>query len=184
MIQHLNKLVFLAIFLIIKSSISSGQVYSEFDKSVDFTRFKTYSFLGWQKDCDLLLNDNDKKKILAAIKKEMGDRNIQFSADNGDMELTIFLIIDPKTSITNYMDYNTGHYNSGWGWGSNNTSYSTHEARKGTLIVDLYMASSMKLVWEGMLKKTIAENPERRVLTIPGNISKILRKFPVKPVRK
>lgn len=183
MIKHLNKLVFLAIFLIIKAGISSGQAYTDYEKSVDFTRFKTYSFLGWQKDCDLLLNDHDKQYILAAIKNEMDSRNIQYSPGNGDLELTIFLIIDPKTSVTAYQDYNTGHYYSGWGWGSNNTSYFTSEIKKGTLIVDFYIASSMTLVWEGILNQSMDQNPEKREKAIPLNISKILKKFPVKPVK-
>ena len=40
-----------------------AQVKSDYDKTVDFTKLKTYTFKGWEKNSDQILNDFDKKRI-------------------------------------------------------------------------------------------------------------------------
>ncbi len=48
-------------------SCSPVKVVTDMDKSVDFSVYKTYSFLGWQDESDKLINDFDKKRVRDAF---------------------------------------------------------------------------------------------------------------------
>jgi len=41
------------------SANTNAQVTADFDKDADFSKYKTYSFAGWQKDRGAKLNDFD-----------------------------------------------------------------------------------------------------------------------------
>jgi hypothetical protein len=185
-----KQLILLTLSVIFACGLSFGQARADYDKTVDFTKYKSYFFYGWQKDCDKILNEFDRKRILDSFVAEMAKRNIQYSADTtADLAMTIYLVVDRKESVTAYSSYSggfygRGYYYGGFGYGSGNTTYSTTEYKEGTSIVDLYDTKTRKLVWEGTLVKTINENPAKRERTIPKNISKIMYKFPVKPVKK
>lgn len=71
----------------------------------------------------------------------------------------------------------------GWGLGAGNvtatTTYSDDDYTEGTLVVDMYDVDSDKLVWQGILTSRVTEKPEKRDRTIPKNIKKLMKKFPV-----
>ncbi len=120
------------------------------DKSTDFSKYKTYTFAGWQKNSDQVLNDIDKKRILDAFKAEFASRNMTLVTENGDATVSLYLVIDKKTSTTAYTDFNGGMgygigMRRGWGMGvgglemgSATTTYNQNDYNEGTLVVDLY----------------------------------------------
>ncbi len=70
--QNLFGLIFLLLFL--TGACSTINVSADFDDSVDFAEFKTYSYLGWSKNSSELLNDLDKKRIESAFNNEFKAR--------------------------------------------------------------------------------------------------------------
>ena len=170
-------------------SCSSVKVVTDQDKTVDFTKFQTYSFLGWQDDSDKLLNDFDKKRIKEAFIKEFEARGMKVVNDNGDMAVSLFVVIDQKTSTTAYTDYyGSGYrgyrrYRGGWGYGHATTTYTENDYLEGTIVMDVFDGESKDQVWQGIAKATVAEDPERREKTIPKNITALMNKFPVQPVK-
>ncbi len=135
-------------------NLSFAQVNSDYDKSTDFSKYKTYTFAGWQKNSDQLLNDLDKKRVLEAFKAEFASRNMTLVTENGDAAVSLYLVIDNKTSTTAYTNYTGGMgygvgMGRGWGMGvggvglgSSTTTYSNDDYKEGTLVVDLYDATS------------------------------------------
>ena len=61
-------LILLAIAII--AGCSSIAVTADWDKTVDFTQFKTYSYYGWAANSDQILNEFDKKRIEQAFAEE------------------------------------------------------------------------------------------------------------------
>lgn len=191
----MNKLTkIFALFLVAILSTSSfyAQVTSDYDKTVDFTKYKTYRFEGWQDNSDQLINELDKKRILESFGVEFSQRNLQYVEQGGDMIVTLYLAIDQKTSQTAYTNYHGGMgYGGGWGYGygrgygygmgmgSSTTTYSESVYDVGTFVVDVYDGESKKLVWEGISRKTINDNPKRREKTIPKGVKKLMKKFPI-----
>ena len=171
---------------------ATAQVKSDYDKNTDFSKYKTYTFEGWQKDSDKQLNDFDKKRIQDALKSEFSKRGMNYVESGGDAAIALFLVLDKKTSTTAYTDYMGGMgYGPRWGWGMGygggmgtaTTTYSENDYTEGTLVVDMYDASGKSLLWQGVMTKTVNEKPEKREKTIPNNIAKLMKKFPVSPAK-
>ncbi|MCU4157115.1 DUF4136 domain-containing protein [Carboxylicivirga sp. A043] len=175
--------------IVLLSSCSSVKVVSDMDKTVDFIQYKTYSFLGWEKNSDELLTEFDKKRVKDAFANEFKARGLKFVETGGDMEISLFVVVDQKTSTTAYTDYySTGYmgyrrYRGGWGYGYAETTYSENDYLEGTLVLDVFDASSKEQIWQGVVKSTVTENPEKREKIIPRNIGALMSKFPVKKVK-
>jgi hypothetical protein len=179
------------LFLIMMSgNMVTAQVKSEYDKTVDFTKFKTFTFKGWQKDSDKQIDDIDKKRVEDAFKAELSSRGLTSDDDNPDLGITLYIVIEEKTSISSYDEYHGGlGYDAGRGWGlgyrgmgtgSANTTFEEEDYKEGTLVIDFYDEQSKKLIFQGTFNSIINENSEKRDKTIPKNIGKLMKKYPVK----
>lgn len=176
--------------MVLSLAVGQGfaQVKSDFDKEADFSKYKTYVFAGWQDDSDKILNEFDKKRILEALKSEFSNKGMEVVDSDGDAVITLFIVVNEKTSTTAYTDFNGGMgYGGRWGWGyggmgmgSATTTYTESDYREGTLVIDMYDAGEKKLLWQGVLTSTVNENPKKREKTIPKKIKKLMKKYPPK----
>ena len=182
--RKLNYII-LASFLVTFAACSSVKVVADMDQSVDFSKYETYSFLGWQDDSDKILNDFDKKRIRDAFISEFEARGMKPVKENGDMDVSLFIVVDQKTSTTAYTNYyGSGYggynrYRGGWGYGHATTTYSESDYLEGTLVMDVFDGTSKDQVWQGIATSTITENPDKREKTIPNKINALMKKFPV-----
>ncbi len=183
-------LIFALFLTIAFSGNLIAQVKSDYDKNADFTKYKTYSFLGWQKESDQQLNEFDKKRIYDAFKSEFSTRGMEYVETGGDVSITFFIVVNEKTSTTAYTNYTGGYgYSGRWGWGMGpgayaTTTYSESDYNEGTFVIDMYDNSSKSLVWQGILTKVVNEKPEKRGKTIPKSVKRLMKKYPVKPMKK
>ncbi len=183
--KALQLFLLLSIFL---AADVSAQVKSDYDKNTDFSKFKTYTFAGWQQDSDKQLNDFDKKRILDALQSEFEKRGMTLVKEGGDATITLYLVLNEKTSTTAYTDYTGGYgYGPRWGWGmgpgggmgSSTTTYSQSDYLEGTMVIDIYDSNGRKMIWQGVLTSIVNDNPQKREKTIPKKIAKLMRKYPV-----
>ena len=175
------------------TSCSSIKVTSDYDKETDFSKYKTFEYYGWTKESDQVLNQFDKDRIEKAFAAEFAKRDLKFVKENGDMVVSLYLVIDQKTSVTAYTDHYGGGwgYGAGWGWyggyggmSQSTTRYSEQDYLEGTLVVDVFDKARKKLIWQGVGRKTIEENPDKRERMVPVVAESIMRPFPIKPVSK
>lgn len=182
------KLSILTILILISGSLFAQKVTVDFDKEADFTKYKTYTFLGWQENIDQIANELDQKRIRDAFLAEMEKRDLKLVESGGDMTIAIYLVIDQRTSTTAYTNYyngaGMGYMRGGWGWGfgSSTTTYSESDYLQGTMVFNAFDEGSKNLIWQGVATKTINEKPEKREKSIPKSVSKLLKKFPITPV--
>lgn len=171
-------------------SCSSIKVVTDVDKTVDFSSYKTFSFLGWQDDSDKILNDMDKKRLHEAFKKEFDARGMQYLEENGDIDISLFIVVDQKTSTTAYTNYYGSHYGrygryrGGWGYGHAQTTYTETDYLQGTLVLDVFDGKSKDQIWQGVATSTISENPQKREKTVPKKTAALMKRFPIKPIEK
>ena len=167
---------------VLLAHLSFSQVTSDYDKTADFTNYNTYTFAGWHNDSDKILNEFDKKRILDALQAEFEKRGMQLVESSGDAAITLFIVVEGKTSTTAYTNYVGGMgYRGGWGYGMGNTTttYSEDDYLEGTLVVDMYDEETKHLVWQGVIQTIVQENPEKREKTIPKKMKKLMKKYPV-----
>ena len=182
---------FMTLGLLFFFTVSYGQkVTGDYEKSTDFSTYKTYMFVGWQDDSDQVMNDFDRKRLRESIKSEMDARQFEFVESGGDMAVSLYVVVDEKTSTTAYTNYYGGagygrgrRGRGGWGNGSATTSYSENDYLQGTLVLDMMDEESKDLLWQGVATGTITEKPEKREKKIPKAITKLMKKFPVDKVK-
>ena len=172
------------------SSCGGIKVSADYDKSVDFTQFKTFEYYGWAKESDQLINDLDEKRLEKAFENEFNKRGLTYVESGGDLVVTLFLVIQQKTeTVANttggYGGYYGGYYGygPGYGWGPSygTTTISTYDYHVGTLVCDVYDKSNEKLIWEGIGSNTIKEDPKGREKRIQMAVAAIMKQYPVMP---
>jgi len=184
-------LFILTVFLTVNIN---AQVKSDYDKDTDFSTIKTYTFAGWEKNSDQILNDFDKKRITDALRNEFSARGLEAVKSGGDVEITLYIVINKKTSTTAYTTYNggMGYYGGrrGWGrgyggmgFGTATTNFNENDYNEGTFVVDMYSNDSKDLLWQGVITSVIQEDPKKREKSIPKKMKKLMKKYPLKPTK-
>ena len=162
---------------------------ADYDKEIDFNRYKSLSYLGWAKDSDKILNQFDKDRIEGAFAVEFMKRGIELKQSGGDMMVSLFIVVDQKTAVTSYTDHYGGYGGyryGGWGWGAgySTTRYQEYDYQVGTLICDVFDAESKKLVWQGVVSGELDDNPNSRERNIPRVVMELMKKYPVAPKKE
>ncbi len=168
----------LSILMLLVSVNLKAQVTSYVDESVEFSAYKTYSFLGWQRHSDSLLNDIDKDHLQKAFKSEFDARNLKFVQSGGDMSVSLYIILEITEDSLTYQDFYVNNNT-----GPTATTIRLDDYEVGTLIMDCYDAREDKLIFQCIKTKVVQEDPSKREKTIPKTVGKLMRKFPVKPAK-
>lgn len=169
--KHIILLFFISFF----ASCSSVRVYSDYDKNVDFSAYKTYAFYKTGID-KVEISDFDKKRILRSIDEEMSAKGLTKSE-------TPDLLININTKAEKNIDVNqfNNAWGYGWGFGWNpywgaNTMIST--SIEGILIIDLIDAKKKELVWQGEGVGNLTRDTNKKDENIKNFVSKILVLYP------
>ena len=193
----MKKIVFITLGvagLILLSSCSSLKVYSDVDSTVDFSKYKSLEYYGWGDESDKILTTLDKDRIENAFGVEFEKRGFEVVESGGDIIVTLFIVVEQKTSTTatttsmggGYGGYYGGYYGYGpgygWGGGHSTTSIQEYDYNVGTLVCDVFDKKNEKLIWEGIGTGEINENPKNRDKNIPKTVKAIMSKFPVPQV--
>jgi len=165
-------------------------VSSDYDKETDFTKFNTYSFYGWAKESDKVINEINQQRFERAVAGELKKRGLEFVENGGELILSLFIVFDQKKGVTAYTDHYRGpmgyHYGPGWGWGYgySATTYHEYDYLVGTLVIDIFDHSRKELIWQGVGSQTVDDNPNNRDCGIKRAVKAIMTKYPVKPGKK
>ena len=97
--KKISLILLLAIVMII-SSCNTLSVTSDYDKTVDFTQFKTYSYYGWADNSDKILTPFDKERIEKAFASEFNNRGLTFQKEGGDLVVALYIVTEQKQQTT------------------------------------------------------------------------------------
>jgi len=166
--------------LTVGSTFAQDVTYN-FDKSTDFSKFKTYKWVaikGAQK-LDTLAD----KQIRDAIDAELSKKGLtKTDAETADLYIGYQPSLGEEKQLTTY---NTGWgYGPGWGYGypgsmGSSTSQTT-TILIGQLALDMYDSANHDLVWRGIASKTLdpQAKPEKREKNIQKAAAKLLKNYP------
>ncbi len=192
--KKLNILWLLSILIL--SGCSSVSVTSDYDKSVDFTQYKTLEFLGWAEESNKIMNRFDQERIENAFGNEFKKRGFSGVESGGDIAVSLFVVVDKKTSVTAYTNHmNAGGwgYGAGWGWyggyggvgmGTSTTTYSENDYLEGTLVLGVYDTETKKMIWQSVGQKTIDENPKNPERNAAYIAERMMKPFPIEPIKE
>ena|SRR5271157_612361 len=154
------------------------------DKSVDFSKFKTYS---WE-PLGAVSHPMLAADIVGAVEDQMKAKGLQLVPSNPDLVIKVYGAIDQESTA-----YSNDPLYAGTGgvppfdpsfsgpllagtWG--NTTVTIH---KGQLVVDLLDYAAKKLVWRGMAQENLASQNKSKLLDQVNNaIAKMFKDYPPK----
>lgn len=167
--------------LVLFASCSSVSVVTDYDRSVNFTEFKTYAYLKSGLD-DMEISDLDKKRIMQAIDFEMASKGFM-KGENPDLLLNLFTDTQQDVYVNQYYGgWGYGYYRpwgwNPWMWGGGHQSVRTQT--QGILYIDILKAANKELIWQGKVSADLRLNPEKKDERIKEMIAKVLASYPPK----
>ena len=148
---------------------TSIDVKTDYDKSADFSKFKTFAFAGMTdlNQAGLLSNSLLRKRIESAIGQELTKKGLKSVPldQNPDLLVHYWMGVKDKQVVEATAPAMGGY---GWygryGYGGGYGGVTTYDYQEGTLIADLIEPTKKDLVWRATMKAdleaTAAENSE------------------------
>lgn len=178
----------LAVLLVAVTTGLAQDVRYNFDKSTDFSKFKTYKWVdlkGAEK-----LDELTDKAIKASLDAELAKKGLtKTDADDANLYIGYQASVGKEKQFTSYSSdwgYGPG-WGGGWygGMGSTTTTGQTSTIYTGQLALDMYDSANHSLVWRGVASKTLdpKAKPEKRQKNIDKASAKLLKNYPP-PVKK
>ena len=166
--------IFGMLMLFAFTSCNTVRVSSDYDRSADFSQYKTFAF--HQKGlADLKMNDLDKRRIVEAIGQTLSSKGMTVASAETNADLVINLAAKSKTRV-NVDPY----YDPWWGgpyWGP---SQRVSQYKEGSIIIDFIDRRKNTLVWQGVGDGLNVSDIENKSTKIPLAVEEILAKYPPK----
>ena len=168
------RLAALSIALVAITGCSTLKTSVDYDRSVNFSGYKTFS---WRDSGDIR-NPLMAKRIESAVAGELEKKGLTRAAgEEADLWVVAHPRLSKETQITSY--------NSGWGYGwryrgARASTATIEQIPVGTLIVDLVDAKQKELVWRGTASDTLKpeRTPEEREKALAKAVAEMFAKYP------
>jgi hypothetical protein len=179
-----KRLVILAVVGLLTPAVLLAQKVSyDYEKSANFTGFKTYAHKDGTKVGQQLIDD----RIVAAIDAQLATKGFTKVESNPDVFVVYHVAFDKEKDISSFSSGYSGGYGAyGWGWGGGwgggTTTTQVRDILVGTLVIDMADAKKGQLAWRGMGVKEVntQANPEKRDKSINEAVKKIFKNYPPK----
>lgn len=171
--------------VVVLCGCSTMKVNYDYDKTLDFNSFKSFSFLEWPKENWSLIGEFDKQRLENGVKAQMLDRGYRFQEVGGDLSISLYVVVSQETATSSYSTYYGGTYggyayNPGWGWGGGYaaTGYTTQDYVNGTLVIDMFDESTKKLAWQVVGSGQVEGDIDRRERNTERVFNYLFKDFP------
>lgn len=187
----MKRVFYVTLALLAVASVAQAQdIRYNFDKSADFSKYKTYKFVE-NKSGDKL-DDLAKKDVESSMEAELAKKGLtRASGDAADLYVSYETSISTEKQVNSF-DSGYG-YGPGWGgpygyggWGGGMSTSTTYTIYNGTIVVDMYDVGAKKLVWRGAASKTLdtEAKPDKRAKNLKKAFEKLFKNYPPPPDKK
>jgi hypothetical protein len=144
--------------------ILGQDVTIHYDESVDFSQHKTYVWVEGTHVSDEITH----QRIISAIENQLAMKGIRKVESGPDMQ------VDYHASVREEIDTYTVHPQPSW----DIYDVQVHEYEVGTIIVDLQDTETRRLLWRGIVSRTVSSKPEKDRGRISKGIEKLFKEYP------
>lgn len=156
------------------------KVSTNYDKSVDFSRFKTYFLIAGKEQAPT--------PIVPALIASGLDSALQAKgwtrAEKGEGDVAVVYNVARNSTVKSDTTYSGYGYVGGWGYSGLTGSTSSARYTEGSLIIELFEASSKQLIWRGTASGALSDKLEKNEKKLSDSIEKMFKKFPPPPPKK
>lgn len=163
--------------LTMAAAAMAQQVETTVDRSADFSKYKTFSVevaTSWG-------NPIGEKNVVEELANALAGKGWTRVAEGSDVRVLVHGATQEKRQLHTFYTGGYGGYY-GWGWGGVGSSTTTEsEYTEGTLVIDMFDASTKTLIWRGVAQDELKKKQAKREKQASKAIEKLLRDFPPKP---
>jgi len=149
---------------------TSLKVMSDYDKNIDFKRYKTFAVDTVR--INETLNQLNISRITNAVKADLVKKGFTENISGPDFKVSAAAIVKDKQSMAGNTDY--------YSEATRYTTYNLQNYKDGSLLVDIADAKTNKLVWEGIGNKQVNKPIKDPDKEIPAMVTSIMAGFPPK----
>lgn len=160
--------------LLIAGSAFAQKVNVDFDKSTDFSKYKTFAWAGGTPADNPMVH----QRIVAGIEAQLFAKGLRKVESDPDIAVVYHAATDTQVSV-NAMG---GGPLGGWRYGSG-TAY-VNKIPVGQLIIDIGDLKARKFVWRGIASGTINSKQEKNEKALNTALTKLFQNFPYPPGKK
>ena len=157
--------------LLLASASFAQQVKTDYDRSADFSQYKTYS---WEKvqTPDPLWVDRIKEAVNAALTS----KGLTPVDSGGDVAIVALEMTKNQSTLNTFYD----GFGGGWRWGGGfgNATTTVDNYKVGTLVVDLFDAKSKQVIWRGSSSDTLSDKSDKNIKNLDKGVQKMFDHFP------
>lgn len=160
-------------------SAQAQKIKVQYDKTIDFSQFKTYSIDAADNGSKPML----RWAILGAVEHDLNRLGLTKVGNAPAVYVQVYGAIDTDFT-THYHDPVYGGYipsiNSGITlWHNIPGTYTTVVIPKGTLVVDVVDANKKELVWRGIAKQNLSDQRDKVLDQVNAVVEKMFLQYPV-----
>jgi hypothetical protein len=163
------------IALLFATASFAEQVKTDYDRSADFSQYKTYSWQKVQTQDPLWAG-----RIKDAVNAALAAKGWTQVASGGQVAIVAMETTQNQQTLNTLYD----GFGGGWGWrrfgggGFGDATTTTENYKVGTLVVDLFDANSKNLIWRGSASDTLSDKSEKNIKNLDKGVQKMFDHFP------
>jgi hypothetical protein len=161
----------IGVALLLASASFAQQVKTDYDRSADFSHYKTYS---WEKvqTQDPLWSG----RIKEAVNSALAAKGLTPVASGGDIAIVAIEMTKNQQTLNTFYD----GFGGGWRWGGGfgNATTTVDNYKVGTLVVDLFDANSKQIIWRGSSSDTLSDKSDKNIKNLDKGVEKMFDHYP------
>jgi len=170
-----NRLLWLG--LVVSVTCLFAKTIADYDHSVSFAKYHTYSWIGVTVQ-EPLWND----RVTKAIDNQLNAKGWRKVASGGDASISAVGSTHTERTLEIWYSggFDGGWYHRGW-WVGGGPGFATTTVERtpvGTLHIDIFDSQSKKVIWHGVCSDTLTGNPEKNERKLEKAVADVFKRFP------
>jgi len=161
------------VVLLLASAASAQQVKTDYDRSTNFSQYKTYSWEKVQTQDPLWV-----ARIKEAVNASLTAKGLTPVASGGDVAIVAIETTQNQQTLNTFYD----GFGGGWRWrgmgGFGDATTTTENYKVGTLVVDLFDAHTKTIIWRGSSSDTLSDKSDKNIKNLDKGVQKMFDHFP------
>src|ERR1700737_4295779 len=147
------------------------QVKTDYDRSANFSQYKTYSWEKVQTQDPLWVD-----RIKEAVNGALTAKGLTPVDTGGDVAIVAIEMTKNQQNLNTFYNGFGGGWRWGGGFGDATTTVDNYKV--GTLVVDLFDAKTKNLVWRGSSSDTLSDKSDKNIKNLDKGVQKMFDHFP------
>jgi len=157
--------------LLFATASFAQQVKTDYDRTTDFSHYKTYSWEKVQTQDPLWVG-----RIKEAVDAALAAKGLTSVESGGDIAIVAMEMTKNQRTLNTFYDGFGGGWRWGGGFGDATTTVDNYKV--GTLVVDLFDANAKKVIWRGSASDTLSDKSDKNIKNLDKGVQKMFDHFP------